>query len=132
MDTNVDVSLIAGEGDSAPLLLSIGYGSGHVVIQIESREKVEEIAAYIARHKNAQGTQWTEVGRFGSYPVTLSIASDVIAFIVDSDLSLGSFGQSAGIYIPVDLSGHLVCRLLLEKKKKHLIKYKLKLRFKCV
>src|SRR5437868_3020212 len=111
MDTNVDVSLIAGEGDSAPLFLSIGCGSGHVVIQIESREKVEEIAAYIARHKNAQGTQWTEVGRFGSYPVTLSIASDLIAFIVDSDVSLGSFGQSAGIYIPVDLSERLVTAL---------------------
>src|SRR5207249_52270 len=108
MDTNLDVSLIAGEGDSSPILLSIGYGSGHVVIQIESREKIEEIAAYIARHKHAQGAQWTEVGRFGSYPVTLSIASDLIALIVDSDVSAGSFGQSAGIYIPVDFSERLV------------------------
>ena len=119
MSNKMDIDLIFKRGDASPLLLSIGYGNGHIVIQLKGTRAVDDILAFIASHRDERGAQWMEVGRFASCPVTLSLGNGQIEFVADSGVSVGSFGQSVGMYIPRELLDELVAGLT--EAQRHLI-----------
>jgi hypothetical protein len=109
--TELDVDLISEGGAASPLLLSIGYGNGHIVIQLEGMQAFKNILAFIDESSSNSGAHWIEAGRFASNPVTLTLSKDIIALVVDSNVSVGSFGQSFGLYIPADLLDAFVTAL---------------------
>lgn len=105
---DLDVRLISEPEKAVPLLLSIGYGNAHIVIEIDDRSAVEEIAAFMEDHRDMPGAHWMEIGRFGPLPVTLTVMTDKIAIVVDSDVAVGAFGQSTGLYLPRTLLDGIV------------------------
>ena len=107
----LDVDLIFDKSTPLLLLLSIGYGNAHIVSQIPGKETVENILEFIATYKAEKGAHWVEMGHFGSCPITLTLTNDTIAVIMDSDLRVGGFGQSAGLYIPRELLDGFVVAL---------------------
>jgi hypothetical protein len=111
MHIELNVELISNGNAKSLLLLSGGYGTGHVVIQIDGEGAVENILTFIASRRADKAACWTDVGRFASCPVTLTLSRDLISIIIDSDVSVGNFGQSAGIYIPRGELDHLVTAL---------------------
>lgn len=103
MNMKFDIEVISERSATSCVLLSIGYGSGHMVIQIEGEKTLENILAFIATHRADKAAHWIEIGRFGSFPVTLTVSHDWTAVVVDSDIVVGGFGQSIGLHIPGEL-----------------------------
>lgn len=117
MASPIDIQLIRAKDTASPVLLSIGYNAGHVVVQLESIQAVERILLFISEHRSGKGAHWTEIGRFSTCAVTLYLGCDLIAVIVDTDLTVDSFGQSAGIHIPRHLLDELTRALEDEHKR---------------
>jgi hypothetical protein len=115
-DSALDVELILDTDTPSDMLLSIGYGNAHVVVQVE-QGAITNILRFIAANRAERGSRWVEVGHFGSHSVTLTLAPDIIAVVVDTDLRVGGFGQSAGLYVPRILLDDFVGALDRERRK---------------
>jgi hypothetical protein len=117
MNIELDVALVFDPATTAQVLLSIGYGNGHVVTLVDGSSVVENILAFIAQHRAARGANWIEIGRFDSSSVTLCLDGDSISVIIDSEVNVGGFGQSAGLYIPRSLLDRFVAALTEARRK---------------
>lgn len=117
MTIELDVQIICEPKVTANVLLSIGYGSGHMVAQIDGSKTLDRILAFIEQHRAERKTNWVNIGNFGPCPVTLVLSSDSVAIVVDSGVTVHGFGQSAGLYIPTGLLDKLVAALKHERSK---------------
>jgi len=99
---DLDIELIFDRSTASPLLLSIGYGNGHVVAQIDAESVIDDILTFITCHRAGKAACWMEVGRFASCSVTFTLSRDLISIVIGTEVSVRSFGQSAGIHIPKD------------------------------
>ena len=97
----LDVALVFDPATTAQVLLSIGYGNGHVVTLVDGSRVVENILAFIAQHRAARGANWIEIGRFDSSSVTLCLDGDSISVIIDSEVNVGV--TVCGMYILASL-----------------------------
>ena len=84
MDGSFHIRLIAAKHTSSPVLLSVGYSAGHVVVELDGAHAVERALAFVTEHRADTGGHWMEIGRFASCPVTLYVDTDLIAVLVDS------------------------------------------------
>ena len=105
------------EGDTSHVRLSVGYGGGHIVVEMDDVKMLESILAFIAMHRADTAAHWMEVGHFSSCPVTFSLTHDLFIFIVDSDLPPDSFPQSCGLHIPKEFLDEFVDALSREQKR---------------
>jgi hypothetical protein len=103
MNIPLDVELLSPKEGTSPVLLSVGYGNAHIVIEVDGPAAIERLLAFIFAHREQQGSHWVEVGCFVSSPITFTMCTDFLSLIVDSDLAVDGFGQSAGLYIPREL-----------------------------
>jgi hypothetical protein len=105
----LQLDLLTGSqpGTTGAVLLSVGCGNAHIVVQTEVRT-VEALLVFIAEHRDSPGAHFLEVGRFGPCPVTFTLAEDMIALAIDSEIRVADFPQSAGIYVPRDLLDEFV------------------------
>ena len=117
MDIPLDIQVLSPKQGTAPVLLSVGYGNAHVVTEITGAHAIETLLSFIFEHRDKRGAHWLETGRFGSCPVTFYLSDDDFAFIIDSDLAVDGFGQSAGLYIPRDVLNDFTDILAREHRK---------------
>lgn len=111
MSIKLDVELISDKSDSSIMLLSVGYGNSHLVAQIDSQKVIADILTFIVEHREDKAACWIEIGHFASCPVTLSLNRDFISLVIDTNVSAGGFGQSAGLYIPKECLDKFVTAL---------------------
>ena len=95
----------------------VGYGNAHIVIEVDGAAAVERLLAFIFAHREERGDHWMAVGRYVSCPVTFTLSSDMLSLIIDSDLTVDGFGQSAGLYIPRELLDDFTDALAREHRK---------------
>ena len=113
----LSVRIIAAEGTISPVLLSVGNDAGHVVVELDGAHAVERAVAFLNEHRVDAAASWMEFGRFTSCPVTLFVDGSGFAFIVDSDLEVNAFQQSAGIHFPKRLVDEFIQTLADEHKR---------------
>jgi hypothetical protein len=100
MHIPLDIQLLRPKEGTSPIFLSVGYGNAHIVIEVDGAQAIERFLAFIIEHREQRGSHWIEVGRYVSLPVAFTLGTDSLSLIIDSDLTVDSFGQSAGLYIP--------------------------------
>ena len=103
MHIALDIQLLRPKEGTSPIFLSVGYGNAHIVIEVDGAGAIERLLAFIFAHREQRGAHWVEVGRYVSCPVTFTLSDDMLSLIIDSDLTVDGFGQSAGLYIPREL-----------------------------
>lgn len=117
MDIPLDIQLLRPKKGTSPIFLSVGYGNAHIVIEVEGAMSIERLLAFIFAHKEQRGSHWVEVGRYVSLPVTFTLGTDFLSLIIDSDLTVDGFGQSAGLYIPREILDDFTDALAREHRK---------------
>ena len=117
MNIPLDIKILSSKQATSPTFLSVGYGNAHIVIEITGAKMLESLLKFIFEHREKKGVHWMEVGRYVSCPVTFTLGNDWLALIIDSDLAVDGFGQSAGLYIPRELLDEFINALAQEHRR---------------
>ena len=117
MDIPLDIQVLSPKEGASPVFLSVGYGNAHIVTEIKGTLALENLLSFIFEHRAEKGMHWLELGRFVSCTVTYVLSDDDFAFIIDSDLEIDGFGQSAGLNITRELLDTFTDTLAREHRK---------------
>lgn len=101
--TDLNIKLLESKNSDEVSLLSIGYGGGHIVALLKSKDDINKMLNFMESHRKSDGADWCEFGRFGEQVVSLYIDDNCIGILVDTDVAVDGFGQSCGIHMPRNL-----------------------------